>query len=211
MKTRLFILSLTCCFLTLTITAQQDASSTEKSSESMHPHNLVSDRNGNTYTFATMKDGQKWLTQNLNIATPGSFCYDTKEFNCEKYGRLYIWESAVEACKQLGTAWRLPTDLEWQNLIKQYDENYNPAQGESESAYRALLSQDKLGFAALPGGFRDSFDRFFYQDLFGYYWTSTESYTDFAQSYLFRSDYIKLYSSSSDKNWAFSCRCIMVE
>ena len=41
-----------------------------------------------------MADGKEWTTQNLNVATEGSFCYADAEVDCRRYGRLYTWESA---------------------------------------------------------------------------------------------------------------------
>jgi hypothetical protein len=41
-----------------------------------------------------MADGKEWTTDNLNVNTPSSYCYDDAEPNCRRYGRLYTWESA---------------------------------------------------------------------------------------------------------------------
>ena len=49
---------------------------------------------GNTYAFKTMKDGKRWMTQNLNIKIQDSYCYEDKEENCRKYGRLYTFKAA---------------------------------------------------------------------------------------------------------------------
>jgi hypothetical protein len=39
-----------------------------------------------------MADGRQWMTQNLNVQTAPSYCYDNAEKNCLQYGRLYTWE-----------------------------------------------------------------------------------------------------------------------
>jgi uncharacterized protein (TIGR02145 family) len=41
-----------------------------------------------------MADGKHWTTENLNVSTVPSSCYEDAEKNCSRYGRLYIWESA---------------------------------------------------------------------------------------------------------------------
>ena len=78
------------------------------------------DRDGNTYAFKTMKDGKRWMIQNLNINIDGSYCYEDKPENCQKYGRLYTFETAREGCRLLGNGWRLPTNSEWANMVDKY-------------------------------------------------------------------------------------------
>ncbi|MDR0331592.1 MAG: hypothetical protein LBH93_07790, partial [Chitinispirillales bacterium] len=43
-------------------------------------------------------NGMTWTRQNLNIETPDSWCYGDAPDSCEKYGRLYTWEAAKNAC-----------------------------------------------------------------------------------------------------------------
>ena len=49
---------------------------------------------GTTYSSTRMADGRQWMTQNLNVNTAQSYCYDDAELNCPQYGRLYTWEAA---------------------------------------------------------------------------------------------------------------------
>src|SRR5687767_3849785 len=41
-----------------------------------------------------MPDGKQWTTDNLNVNTGPSYCYEDAELNCRRYGRLYTWKSA---------------------------------------------------------------------------------------------------------------------
>src|SRR5687768_5272417 len=63
---------------------------------------------GKIYSSRRMPDGKQWMTENLNVNTGRSYCYEDAELNCRRYGRLYTWESAQRACQSLGGGWRLP-------------------------------------------------------------------------------------------------------
>jgi uncharacterized protein (TIGR02145 family) len=73
---------------------------------------------GTIYSSKRMPDGKQWTTDNLNVDTNRSYCYEGAELNCRRYGRLYTWESAQRGCQSLGDGWRLPTNDEWRQMSK---------------------------------------------------------------------------------------------
>ena len=79
---------------------------------------VVRDSDGNAYVAKVMSDGRTWTTENLRLALPSSYCHSDAASECLRFGRLYTWASAAEACGRLGTGWRLPTDNEWRQLAK---------------------------------------------------------------------------------------------
>ena len=64
------------------------------------------DRRGNSPTYKAVHIGEQiWMAENLNYRYSGktttldssSFCYGNDPANCEKYGRLYLWSTAMDS------------------------------------------------------------------------------------------------------------------
>ena len=140
---------------------------------------LTDARDGRVYK--TVKLGsQEWMAENLNYAAEGSLCYENDEKNCEKYGRLYNWEVALDTSNRgcgdnfsgcrlrsdfhpregiCPDGWHVPEHAEWDTLFA-----YADAHGEGESAADALqayyrddylektYSSDRFGFNVVPAG-----------------------------------------------------------
>ena len=155
---------------------------------------ITDDRDGQVYK--TVKIGEQvWMAQNLNFETEKSYCYDDKEDNCTKQGRLYTWGAAMDSVGKFddgskgcgfGTTctpryytgvrgvcpdgWHLPTKAEWDILLD--------AVGGTDVAGKKLKSAKKsgsndYGFSAVPSGRRSkkgSCD----DDYAIWYWTSVE-------------------------------------
>jgi len=106
-------------------------------------------------TYKTVKIGtQTWMAENLNYDVPGNdttdVCYDNKPDNCQKYGRLYDWETAMKACPK---GWHLPSEEEWKALeTTAGGENTAGMNLKAKSGWMENDGTDKFGFSALPGG-----------------------------------------------------------
>ncbi len=67
------------------------------------------------YSYRAIKLGeQTWMIDNLNYATPNSWCYQNISSNCSTFGRLYTWDAAQKACP---TGWHLPDAYEFRDLL----------------------------------------------------------------------------------------------
>jgi uncharacterized protein (TIGR02145 family) len=129
-------------------------------------------------------DGKQWTTENLNVVTETSYCYDNSEQNCRQYGRLYTWVSAQQACRMLRGGWRLPSNEEWRQLGTQYGGIRQDSTDLGKAAYMALMTGGRSGFNAVFGGGRtDKSGEYLRLEGHGFYWSATESGPDHAWFY----------------------------
>jgi len=170
---------------------------------------FTDERDGKTYKYVKIGT-QTWMAENLNYAVPlaneegstvidaevGSVCYDNKEDNCKKYGRLYYWVTAMGLpadCKSQryntncytpkGTqrqgicpaGWHLPTKEELDKLTevaggKNLAGKYLKATSSWENYDgNTANGEDKFGFSALPGGNADYEGEDEGKDFFGFW------------------------------------------
>jgi uncharacterized protein (TIGR02145 family) len=166
---------------------------------------------------SVMIGGKKWMTKNLNIETADSWCYNNREDNCEKYGRLYTWESANRACP---IGWRLPSRDDWDRLAEsvggtkssRYDTIHDwlgaGKKLKSKNGWKENGNgTDDFGFSALPGGHRYPSGTFSAAGGVGYWWTATDNGSGLAYLRIigFGSDYV---NEDSKFDYGFSVRCV---
>lgn len=155
-----------------------------------------------------MSDGHEWMTANLDVDVSPSYCYDDAEMNCRRYGRLYTWESAQQACRLLGHAWRLPTDDEWRQLAKRYGGIAGDSADDGKAVFTALLRGGTSGFEAVFGGNRSD-GQYARLDAHGFYWTASDNDSASAPFYNFGRNGQALHRQpQGDKRMAISVRCI---
>jgi uncharacterized protein (TIGR02145 family) len=156
-----------------------------------------------------MPDGKQWTTENLDVYTDPSYCYDDAEPNCRRYGRLYTWESAQRGCRSLGDGWRLPTNDEWRQMAKHYGGVRDDSADTGKAAFTALFDGGPSGFKAVLGGGRSQDGQYARMDAHGFYWTATESSQATAWFYNFGRGGLALNRhGDGEKQRAFSVRCI---
>ena len=185
-------------------TNTSSSSQTPRSSAEIVYGTLTDERDGQTYKTVTIGK-QTWMAENLNYKTKYSFCYNNKAEYCAKYGRLYTWHAAMDACP---AGWGVPSLEEFQALIA--------AIGGQATAGKVLKSTegwkdggngtDDYGFSALPAGYMNEDSTFYNEGEYGQFWSASgvtwmyqlDLYYDRDSSYLF-----SLYSESG-----LSVRCL---
>ncbi|MCB0566206.1 MAG: caspase family protein [Lewinellaceae bacterium] len=179
------------------------------------PQRMAIDSQGNQYPILHLGRKQ-WLGKNLNFEIQDSYCYGNDPVNCNLFGRLYTWKASKKACQSLGPDWRLPTDLDWQELAIAFG-GYNffaiPEgldMGNPEKAYTELTKDERPGFSAQLGGIFSPGEKYFNKGKWGVYWSSTvtEHLSDHSWSYLFDNDQGKLIRVQKPISNSVSCRCV---
>ena len=188
------------------------SSSVTNSSNVVYQDDFEDPRDGKSYR--TVKIGEQlWMVDNLNYKTDDSYCLDDDLFNCNKYGRLYTWNEAIEVCPD---GWRLPLRTDFEALVA-------TAGGPSVAARKLKATfgwdedngTDEFGFMALPSGYR--FVNGSYYDLTGkngeaLFWSSIEDNDGYAYRMIIgRNDRDVHAILGAEKTMALSVRCIKGE
>ena len=186
---------------------KQGASSSSqapKSSAEITYGTLTDERDGKTYKTVVIGK-QTWMAENLNYESRYSYCYEDKAENCAKYGRLYMWDAAMEACP---SGWGLPSLEEFQALVA--------AVGGYPVAGKALKSTegwkdggngtDDYGFSALPAGYMQEDSTSHNVGEYAQFWSTSGTTWVYQLEAAFDNDSLFLFSVY--RGFALSVRCL---
>lgn len=142
-----------------------------KSSSSQHLYGeFFDDRDSRTYK--TIEIGsQTWMAENLRFEMDDSYCYDDDMSYCEKYGRLYVWTAAQDACPD---GWYLPSPEEFDTLLATVGNNA----AEKLMATNSWIDSEgknSFGFSALPGGFRGNSGNYSDEGSMAFFWSNAKA------------------------------------
>jgi uncharacterized protein (TIGR02145 family) len=207
MKKQLAKLTLTATLalaITLTFTAceEKQAAKTE-----VNKGSFIDTRDNKTYKIVKIGE-QIWMAENLNFEAKGSMCYDNDTANCQKYGRLYNWETAMKACPG---DWHLPNEKEWKILVDFLGgEKIAGKKLKAESGWNNNGNgEDKYGFSALPGGNSNTKGNFNYVGNNGYWWSFVSGGINQYVAYIdMRHDDEYVHTDNYDDGNLLSVRCV---
>jgi len=183
--------------------------------------------------YKTTKIGEQvWMAENLNFAAEGSKCYGEGgkvrnektgdwdiilsnaeiQANCDKYGRLYDWETAITACPN---GWHLPSKEEWKALMATVGEKTAGKYLKAASGWNDRENgesgngTDNFGFSALPGGIgRRAYNGFGFVGEGGSWWSASDNYGEHAYGINIRYEYDDVVSRYNMKDFLDSVRCL---
>ena len=186
-------------------------------------------------TYKTVVIGtQTWMAENLNYVVEGSKCYDNDPANCNTYGSLYDWATAMSlpsscnfsSCSDqinnphrgiCPSGWHIPSDAEWTTLANfvvdfvgfNAGTKLKARSGWNDYYEASGNGTDEFGFSALPGGVGDSGGYFYDVGYYGYWWSATEydAYNAYGRGMYYDNDYVFSYSFYG-KSGLFSVRCL---
>lgn len=158
------------------------------------------------------------------LSTAARCAYDNNETTADTYGYLYNWYAVDDSRTIAPVGWHVPSDEEWKELevylgMSQSQADSLGLRGTDEGGKIKETgtahwqspntgATNESGFSALPGGYRDTNDGYYYMDYTAHFWSSTENTSSFAW-------YRILYNSNSgvrrnyrSKRYGRSVRCV---
>jgi uncharacterized protein (TIGR02145 family) len=207
----------------------------------------VTDIDGNIYNTVQI-GSQCWTQSNLKVnkyrngdsistgltntawqnTTSGAYAiYNNNPVNDALYGKLYNHYAVTDNRGLCPTGWHVPSDGEWNILVKYLDPNADTVCGgcwQSSIAGGALKNTamqptpggwaspntgvtNSSGFTALPGGRRDNSGSFSFMSSIGYWWSSSVSSGSFDWHRSLYSDYSSIIRDNYLRVSGFSVRC----
>jgi len=187
-------------------TQPQSTQSTGKGSS------FTDSRDGKTYKTVII-GGKKWMAQNLNYQTSsGSWCYENKNSNCDKYGRLYDKWTAGSVCP---SGWSISPS--WYYSLRDAlgcSDGSGACNGmgtklkSNAGWYNNGNGTDAIGFSGLPGGYRDTDGSFKDIGKKGYWWDNeVGAQTGFTHDELTynESDYGSIIGDEGTEGYSVRC------
>jgi len=176
------------------------------------------------------------MAENLNYDVPNNItdvCYNDEPDNCDIYGKLYDWATAMDLPSICNTStcsnkviskhqgicpsgWHIPNYIEWNNLI-----DYVETPGictecagkklRTESLWSTtngtyIAGTDDYGFAALPGGSYTSI--FSNLSVGGSWWDSGNDNNSFAYLWFMTNYMANTQRANNTKTFRYSVRCV---
>lgn len=184
-------------------------------------------RDGNTYNIVMLRDGNRWLAENLRYEAPESFPADKKPYegdlalnpgySWEKYGRLYTWEAAQKGSPP---GWHLPSDSEWKKMLNVYGgygrnlglRQEGPGRDDIEVLMREELRVEFGGFlnTATPTDVAEPYSYVYHDEMLGKFWSTAKQLSRSVRGGIYyRFDmHGRVCRDATNVEYALSVRCM---
>ena len=168
------------------------------------PITFIDTRDGQTYKMVTIGN-QIWMAENLNYEISNSLCYNNNQTNCDKFGRLYNWHTAIHVCP---TGWRLPNEDDW-NLLEDYLGGKKYA-GHKMKSSKEWDGSNFSGFDALPSGYKSTDDELAFNLIHRstQFWSANIIILNIAKIRWLDKESTKLTTTITGRDDFISVRCI---
>lgn len=169
---------------------------------------------------------QVWMTKNLEVTTfrngdpiPQAASDEAWElagknkqpawcYNGEHYGKLYNWYAVNDPRGLAPEGWHIPTDQEWEALVKALGENPGKKMKSTWGWHDKGNGTNSSGFSGLPGVVRYSDGSFGTFGFSGNWWSSTESRPNDAWERNLGYNDGSVWRSNKFKEFGLSVRCL---
>lgn len=155
----------------------------------------------NTITFRKTFDEavieRTWFAENARYEVEGSYCYKDTDAYCEKFGRLYNYAAANEACPD---GWHVPTIKEWNYLFSFF--------GGRHEAGAHLIEGQGSDMHMLYGGFAEPGHRFKDITISGNWWDNELKGDKSAGIITMIKGSGEIYHTVIGNSHKLSCRCV---
>ncbi|MDR2555544.1 MAG: hypothetical protein LBC64_08975 [Fibromonadaceae bacterium] len=184
-------------------------------------------------TYKTVVIGsQTWMARNLNYDVPDNntdVCYNNNPANCNTYGRLYDWTTAMKLPPSCNTSscatsisskhqgicpngWHIPTDADWEVLMNAVGGETAAIKLKATSGWNIgngyIPGTDIYGFSALPGGYGTLTTGFNNAGFSLLLWSSSEYNSSSAYRRCWDNDIEYVKNDYSPKIDLHSVRCV---
>jgi uncharacterized protein (TIGR02145 family) len=165
--------------------------------------NLKVDHYQNGNPIPEVKEPEEWMSLKT-----GAWCYYNNDpENGKKYGKLYNWYAVNDPRGLAPKGCHIPTKEEFDILKANANNDGNSLKGIGQGMDIGVGTNDR-GYSAFLAGLRSFDNAFNYLGNYAYFWSSTESTTDNAESLtLGYNDYGIIFHSST-KECGLSVRCL---
>ena len=158
--------------------------------------------NGDSITH--VEDEEEWA----NLTT-GAWCYyENETANGTTYGKLYNWFAVNDPRGLAPKGYHIPSDSEWTILTDNLGYEDGTKMKSTSGWDNDGNGTNTSGLAGLPGGYRNGNGGFSYIGANGFWWSSSENYTNYAWCRGLGKYYGNVGRDYDYKQNGFSVRCL---